>query len=110
MLNNNLVKFSCFLALFGACSVIGLVKYLVKKEIVEPIYSFQGIKRNQIIFEEKSVTKEPNSSFTICKEPTINEFPQDFIPFKDFKYASMFFKKKQDYFYQFLKNKVLLKG
>jgi hypothetical protein len=63
-----------FLLLFSAFCLIGTAK-LASKQLLHSL--------------SKRDTSDINNNKTLCKHPTINEFPNDFIPFEIFKYPGI---------------------
>jgi hypothetical protein len=73
--DKNIKKFIGFICLIGACSILGSVKYITKKSL------------NDFIDSSVNLSHQLDNQ-TFCKQPTINEFPKDFIPLKEYKYSS----------------------
>jgi hypothetical protein len=85
-----LIIFS-FLLLFSAFCLIGTAK-LASKQLLHSLskrdnynYSDDYVEDNNEIYNIFD-----NSNQTICKNPTINEFPKDFISFEIYKYPGIF--------------------
>ncbi|CAF0866136.1 unnamed protein product [Brachionus calyciflorus] len=72
---SKMIKLVSFVSLIAACSILGLVKNVTKRSLNE---------LHQQIGSDKPLL---NDSF--CKQPTVHEFPNDIIPFKEFKYSRL---------------------
>ena len=74
---NRLKRFVCLIVIFSSFLILGSVK-LAGRQLVHQLHK-----------RDTSVTKSMNSSLQ-CRHPTINEFPQDFVPFEDFTFYRKF--------------------
>ena len=70
---SELIRTVSLLVIFGAFCLLGTVK-LASKQLLDHK------------FNQQSRIEQIDTNVSLCKQPTINEFPNDFIPFETFKY------------------------
>ena len=92
---SKLVKFCCIAALLCACSILGSLKSLSKQLVTNSRININNEKADNSPIDYAGHNQSNLTEHEFCKEPTIKEFPVDFVPFKEFKYISINFKNKK---------------
>ncbi len=86
-----LIIFS-FLLLFSAFCLIGTAK-LASKQLLHSLSKRDNYNYSDDYVVDNNEAADnifDNSNETVCKNPTINEFPKDFISFEIYKYPGIF--------------------
>ena len=82
-------KIGWVLFLYSIC-FLGVVKYFTRSLVQQRLK--RGAELTVKDLEQNSTQYHGNESHLICKSPTINEFPRDFVPFEEsLPYASTIF-------------------